>query len=87
MEESGTEQKAGAGRHFAVLLFPGFPMMAFSSVVEPLRAANALGAVPAYRREERDPRREVGEGGAGHRERAGSLSVFPFEDELLEREI
>jgi transcriptional regulator GlxA family with amidase domain len=31
-----------------MLLFPGFPMMAFSSVVEPLRAANALGAEPQY---------------------------------------
>jgi transcriptional regulator GlxA family with amidase domain len=31
-----------------MLLFPGFPMMAFSSVVEPLRAANALGAEPGY---------------------------------------
>ena len=31
-----------------MLLFPGFPMMAFSSVVEPLRAANALGAEPNY---------------------------------------
>jgi transcriptional regulator GlxA family with amidase domain len=31
-----------------MLLFPGFPMMAFSSVVEPLRAANALGAEPKY---------------------------------------
>jgi transcriptional regulator GlxA family with amidase domain len=37
-----------ATRGFAMLLFPGFPMMAFSSVVEPLRAANALGAEPKY---------------------------------------
>jgi len=49
MEANGTALKGGVGRHFAVLLFPGFPMMAFSSVVEPLRAANALGATPAYR--------------------------------------
>lgn len=35
-------------RRFAVLLFPGFPMMAFSAVIEPLRAANALGASPGY---------------------------------------
>jgi len=27
---------------YAVLLFPGFPMMAFSALVEPLRAANLL---------------------------------------------
>jgi transcriptional regulator GlxA family with amidase domain len=37
-----------SGRHFAMLIFPGFPMMAFSAVLEPLRAANALGAEPAY---------------------------------------
>ncbi|HZS81731.1 MAG TPA: GlxA family transcriptional regulator [Stellaceae bacterium] len=36
-------------RRFAILLFPGFPMMAFSAVIEPLRAANALGAAPGYR--------------------------------------
>jgi transcriptional regulator GlxA family with amidase domain len=35
-------------RRFAMLLFPGFPMMAFSAVIEPLRAANALGADPPY---------------------------------------
>ena len=29
-------------RSFAILIFPGFPMMAFSSVIEPLRAANKL---------------------------------------------
>lgn len=38
----------GASRRFAMLLFPGFPMMAFSAVIEPLRAANALGAEPKY---------------------------------------
>lgn len=38
-----------APRHFAILIFPGFPMMAFSAVIEPLRAANALGAQPPYR--------------------------------------
>jgi transcriptional regulator GlxA family with amidase domain len=49
MEEQSNGLKIGAvGRRFAVLLFPGFPMMAFSSVIEPLRAANALGAAPAY---------------------------------------
>lgn len=39
---------SGASRRFAILLFPGFPMMAFSAVIEPLRAANALGAEPGY---------------------------------------
>jgi transcriptional regulator GlxA family with amidase domain len=34
---------------FAVLVFPGFPMMAFSSVIEPLRAANVLAKRPCYR--------------------------------------
>jgi transcriptional regulator GlxA family with amidase domain len=35
-------------RRFAVLLFENFPMMAFSAILEPLRAANALGADPPY---------------------------------------
>src|SRR5204862_1723257 len=34
---------------FAVLVFPGFPMMAFSSVIEPLRAANVLARRECYR--------------------------------------
>jgi transcriptional regulator GlxA family with amidase domain len=34
---------------FAVLVFPQFPMMAFSSVVEPLRAANVLAKRQCYR--------------------------------------
>ena len=33
---------------FAVLVFPGFPLMAFSSVIEPLRAANTLSGKPCY---------------------------------------
>lgn len=41
-------QTAAGTRRFAILLFPGFPMMAFSAIVEPLRAANALGAEPRY---------------------------------------
>lgn len=32
----------------AVLVFPGFPMMAFSSVIEPLRAANVLAGRQCY---------------------------------------
>ena len=27
---------------YAVMIFPGFPVMAFSAVIEPLRAANLL---------------------------------------------
>lgn len=38
----------GAARRFAILIFPDFPMMAFSAVIEPLRAANVLGASPIY---------------------------------------
>ncbi|TIW65310.1 MAG: GlxA family transcriptional regulator, partial [Mesorhizobium sp.] len=34
---------------FAVLVFPGFPMMAFSSLIEPLRAANVLAKRECYR--------------------------------------
>lgn len=37
-----------AGIRFAVLAFPGFPLMAFSSVIEPLRAANVLSGKPCY---------------------------------------
>ncbi|WP_454685367.1 GlxA family transcriptional regulator [Ancylobacter moscoviensis] len=33
---------------FAILLFRGFPLMAFSSVIEPLRAANILAGRPCY---------------------------------------
>src|SRR5438067_5276070 len=35
-------------RRFAVLTFPGFPMMAFSAVIEPLRAANAIASKKLY---------------------------------------
>jgi transcriptional regulator GlxA family with amidase domain len=35
-------------RRFAILIFPGFPMMAFSAVVEPLRAANVVAARRLY---------------------------------------
>lgn len=34
---------------YAVLPFPGFPMMAFSSIIEPLRAANVLAGRQHYR--------------------------------------
>lgn len=33
---------------FAVLVFPGFPLMAFSGIVEPLRAANAITGRKLY---------------------------------------
>ena len=46
--ERPTPRYEPGSRRFAVLLFPGFPMMAFSAVVEPLRAANLLGATPHY---------------------------------------
>ena len=35
-------------RSFAVLIFPDFPMMAFSAVIEPLRAANKLSGKELY---------------------------------------
>lgn len=35
-------------RKFAILIFPGFPMMAFSAVIEPLRAANTLAGKALY---------------------------------------
>jgi len=35
-------------RKFAILVFPGFPMMAFSAVIEPLRAANTLAGEALY---------------------------------------
>ena len=34
--------------NFAILIFPGFPLLAFSSVIEPLRAANLLGGSPRF---------------------------------------
>lgn len=37
-----------AGVRYAILVFPDFPMMAFSSVVEPLRAANMLAGRSCY---------------------------------------
>ncbi|GAB5470226.1 MAG: GlxA family transcriptional regulator [Rhodospirillales bacterium] len=33
----------------SILVLPGFPLMAFSALIEPLRAANVLGAKPGYR--------------------------------------
>jgi len=37
-----------APRRMAVLVFPNFPMMAFSAVIEPLRAANAIAQRHLY---------------------------------------
>jgi transcriptional regulator GlxA family with amidase domain len=39
----------GGVETFAMLVFPAFPMMAFSSVIEPLRAANVLAKKEHYR--------------------------------------
>ncbi|RVD08033.1 GlxA family transcriptional regulator, partial [Mesorhizobium sp. M2A.F.Ca.ET.029.05.1.1] len=51
MNSRNVEKQAvgGAPLTFAVLVFPGFPMMAFSSVIEPLRAANILAKRDCYR--------------------------------------
>ncbi|SFO54770.1 Transcriptional regulator GlxA family, contains an amidase domain and an AraC-type DNA-binding HTH domain [Mesorhizobium sp. NFR06] len=46
---SQAKQTSEAPLTFAVLVFPGFPMMAFSSVIEPLRAANVLARRECYR--------------------------------------
>jgi transcriptional regulator GlxA family with amidase domain len=37
-----------SARRLAILIFPGFPMMAFSAVIEPLRAANAVAGRELY---------------------------------------
>ena len=37
-----------ASQSVAVLIFPGFPMMAFSSIIEPLRASNVLSKWNCY---------------------------------------
>lgn len=43
-----SQRESAAPRRFAVLVFPGFPMMAFSAVIEPLRAANTIAGRPLY---------------------------------------
>ncbi|RUX99360.1 GlxA family transcriptional regulator, partial [Mesorhizobium sp. M2A.F.Ca.ET.040.01.1.1] len=50
MNSRNVEKQAvgGAPLTFAVLVFPGFPMMAFSSVIEPLRAVNILAKRECY---------------------------------------
>ena len=40
--------KESEGIRFAVLIFPNFPLMAFSSIIEPLRAANTLSGRKCY---------------------------------------
>lgn len=39
---------ANATQHLAVLLAPGFPLMAFAALLEPLRAANRIAGKPLY---------------------------------------
>lgn len=48
METRPSERPVGETIRFAVLMFPGFPLMAFSSVIEPLRAANTLSGRCCY---------------------------------------
>ena len=48
-ERAASDPAPAAPITFAVLVFPGFPMMAFSSVIEPLRAANVLARRACYR--------------------------------------
>lgn len=40
--------QAVSTKRFAILVFPNFPLMAFSSVIEPLRAANILSGQQCY---------------------------------------
>ncbi|MGH6940277.1 GlxA family transcriptional regulator [Hypericibacter sp.] len=42
-----SEEPSGV-RRFAILVFPNFPMMAFSAVIEPMRAANTLAGRKLY---------------------------------------
>jgi transcriptional regulator GlxA family with amidase domain len=42
------EDGTPAPKRFAVLIFPSFPLMAFSAVVEPLRAANTIASQQLY---------------------------------------
>lgn len=42
------DSKSAAKRRFAILVFPNFPLMAFSAVIEPLRAANAISERALY---------------------------------------
>ena len=44
----GVADKTDAAHSVAMLVFPGFPMMAFSSVIEPLRAVNILSGKNCY---------------------------------------
>jgi transcriptional regulator GlxA family with amidase domain len=45
---TGPLSRAAAPIRHAILVFPGFPLMAFSAVMEPLRAANLLAGRPIY---------------------------------------
>ncbi len=44
---NASEEPSGV-RRFAILVFPNFPMMAFSAVIEPMRAANTLAGRKLY---------------------------------------
>lgn len=45
---TGPVSREAAPIRYAILVFPGFPLMAFSAVLEPLRAANLLAGRPIY---------------------------------------
>ncbi|MDR0808494.1 MAG: GlxA family transcriptional regulator [Gemmobacter sp.] len=45
---TGPVSRGSAPIRHALLVFPGFPLMAFSAVMEPLRAANLLAGRPVY---------------------------------------
>lgn len=48
MEQAVVVSLTEKSQTVAVLIFPGFPMMAFSSVIEPLRAVNVLSGRSSY---------------------------------------
>ncbi|WP_233838910.1 GlxA family transcriptional regulator [Paraburkholderia sp. ZP32-5] len=45
----GTPETIGPARNIGILLIPGFAMMSYASVIEPLRASNALSGHELYR--------------------------------------
>ncbi|MDZ7786661.1 MAG: GlxA family transcriptional regulator [Halofilum sp. (in: g-proteobacteria)] len=47
--ETAPDTPAPRTRHLGLLLVPDFPLMAFSSAIEPLRAANLISGTPLYR--------------------------------------
>lgn len=49
MEPAAPDKPPASPRHLGLLLVPDFPLMAFSSAIEPLRAANLISGATLYR--------------------------------------